>query len=56
MNWYRVSIEKNNKIIVAANFLEDTLTNAIKSMLEYYPQYSENKGYIVNAELMYDGH
>lgn len=56
MNWFKVEITKNKKIVTAALKLTGTKKEAINDMKKEYPNYTESNGYLYNAILKYDGH
>lgn len=56
MNWFRVEITKNKKIVTATLKLVSTKQEAIDDMKKDYPDYLEDNGYSYNTTLKYDGH
>jgi hypothetical protein len=56
MNWYRVEIVKNKKIINAWMTLADRRQDIIENIESNYPKYTKDGGYSYNIILRYDGH
>jgi hypothetical protein len=55
-NWCRATVKKDNKEIVLLDILAGNHNEAIKTMKELYPDYTEEKGYKYESTVIDDGH
>lgn len=56
MNWYRVEILKDEKIITATSKLAETKEDSINQMKDEHLNYKISNSYKYNSFLVYDGH